>query len=128
MATTERNPKANIFPDNSPITTLRNNIVAGNNITASDINSLTNLIMAWKGHYHTYDDAWQLATYGNNGDRGNYYEDKNTGPAVRTITEVFVPPAQVSSGTDITATHHNEMRFFISVVGNHVHRIDDRTS
>jgi len=127
MATTERSPKANIFPDNSPITTLRNNIVAGNNITASDINSLTNLINAWKGHYHTYDDAWQLATYGNNGDRGDYYEDKNTGPAVRTITELFTLPGQVSSGAEITTLQHNEMRFIVSVVGSHVHRIDDRT-
>lgn len=120
MATTERSPKSNTFTDNGPISTLRNNIVAGNNINASDINSLIGLINGWLGHYHTYDDAWQLATYGNNGDRGNYYEDKSTAAIGGSI-------ATVSSSNSIDATKHNEMRNSVSSLGSHVHSIDDRT-
>jgi len=120
MATTERSPKANTFADNSPITGLRNNIAAGNNINASDITSLINLTNSWLGHFHTYDDAWQLATYGNNGDRNNYYEDKNTATIGGSI-------AAIDNTTTILATKHNELRNTINTLGHHTHTIDDRT-
>lgn len=120
MATTERNSKANTFADNAPIAGLRNNIVAGNNISASDITSLINLTNSWLGHFHTYDDAWQLATYGNNGDRGNYYEDKNTATIGGSISGI-------SAGDVIAATKYNEIRNAVASLGSHVHSIDDRT-
>lgn len=120
MATTERSPKANTFADNSPITGLRNNIVAGNNINATDITSLINLTNSWLGHFHTYDDAWQLATYGNNGDRGNYYEDKNTAAIGGSVSGI-------SAGDVIAAAKHNEMRDAIASLGIHAHSINDRT-
>lgn len=120
MAQDSRSPKANIFADNSPIAGLRNNIQSGNNINASDITSLINLINSWLGHYHTYDDAYQLATFGNNGDRGNYYEDKNTASIGGSIPGI-------SQGDTIFADKHNDMRNKINTLGNHNHTIDDRT-
>jgi len=129
MAQTERTPKANSFPDNSPITTLRNNIAVGNTINASDINSLINLTNAWQGHFHTYDDAYQLATYGNNGDRGNYYEDKNTGAIQPNgLSQLYMPPSTVASAGEITTLTHNELRGAIRGFGNHSHYIADRTA
>jgi hypothetical protein len=120
MATTERNPKANTFPSNDAITTLRGSIAAGNDINASDITSLINLTNSWLGHFHTYDDAYQLATYGNNGDRNNYYEDKNAAAIGGSISEV-------TAGDVIFAAKHNEIRTSIAALGSHSHTIDDRT-
>jgi hypothetical protein len=122
MATTERSPKANSFADNSPITGLRNNIAAGNTINLSDMNSLINLANSWLGHYHTYDDAWQLATYGNNGDRGNYYEDKNT-----SVVSNFGAIPTVTSGDTVTSLTQAFLQQRIGVLEIHSHEINDRT-
>jgi len=122
MATTERNPKSNSYPSNSSISTLRTNIAAGNVIYASDINSLKDLINGWLGHTHTYDDAYQLATFGNNGDRTDYYEDKTTA----TIGQSNV--GAVSNTTTITASYHNTLKDRTNSVRSHLHSIDDRTA
>ena len=122
MAQTTRTPKANNYPSNSPIAGLRSQITAGASIDATDINGLINLINGWIGHTHTYDDAYQLATYGNNGDRTNYYEDKTTGnTALSTI-------GQVSSGSTVTAAKHNEMKDRCNSLRGHSHSINDRTA
>ena len=119
--TTERSPKANnSFGDNSPISGLRNNIQAGNTINSSDINSLIGLINGWLGHYHTYDDAYQLATYGNNGDRNNYYEDKSAASIGGSVTSI-------TSGETISADKHNSMRDNVAALASHTHSINDRT-
>jgi hypothetical protein len=76
------------------------------------------------GHYHTYDDAYQLTTYGNNGDRNNYYEDKNTGGPDATNTA----PTDTASNTTITASRHNELKDAINQLRNHNHSINDRTA
>jgi hypothetical protein len=122
MAQTQRSPKANNYPSNSPISGLRGQIATGQSVDATDINSLINLINGWIGHTHTYDDAYQLATFGNNGDRTNYYEDKTTGNTrLSTI-------GQVSAGSIISSDKHNEMRDRCNSLRGHNHVINDRTS
>ena len=119
---TERSPKTNNYPSNSPIAGLRGEITAGASIDAADINGLINLINGWIGHTHVYDDAYQLATFGNTGDRTDYYEDKTTAnTALSTV-------GQVSSGSAITAAKHNEMKDRSNSLRGHSHVIDDRTS
>lgn len=122
MAQTERSPKTNNYPSNSPIAGLRDQIASGQLIDAADINSLITLINAWVGHTHTYDDAYQLATFGNNGDRADYYEDKTTqNSGVSTMNGV-------SAGDLIAATKHNEMKDRCNSLRGHDHTINDRTS
>ena len=102
---------------------LRIKINQGNTIFADDINTLATLINNMNGHYHTYDDAWQLATFGNTGDRGNYYEDKNTaGP-----DQILAAPTDTAANSSITATRHNELANAINTLRSHYHEIDDRT-
>jgi hypothetical protein len=123
MATTERSPKANSYPSNAIISTLRSNIASNNTVTASDINNLISLINNWLGHYHTYDDAYQLATYGNTGDRNNYYVDKNS-----SVLGGSVAASNVNAGENIAASTHNAMRNSVATLASHTHSIDDRTS
>jgi len=128
MAQTERNAKSISWYDLNlqagNIANLRNFIASGQPITAANINGVRSLLTNALGHYHTYDDAYQLATFGNNGDRNNYYVDKNTGgPAFR--------PGDlglVSIGSTITASDHNVMRDAAEFLRSHYHQIDDRTS
>jgi hypothetical protein len=122
MAQSERTPKSNSYPSNAPIAGLRGQIAVGQTVDAADINGLINLINGWIGHTHTYDDAYQLATYGDNGDRTNYYEDKTTSnTGLSTI-------GGVSAGTTITAAKHNEMKDRCNSMRGHNHSINDRTS
>ena len=122
MAQTERSPKSNSYPSNNPISGLRSQISSGATVDAVDINGLIDLINGWIGHTHTYDDAYQLATYGNNGDRNNYYEDKTTSNTnLSTI-------GQVSAGSSITASKHNELKDRCNSLRGHAHTIDDRTA
>lgn len=123
MATTERSPKANSYPSNAIISTLRANIASSNTIRASDVNSLIGLINNWLGHYHTYDDAYQLATYGNTGDRNNYYVDKNS-----SVIGGSVATSNVNAGDTVAASTHNAMRNSVATLASHTHSIDDRTS
>ena len=122
MAQTQRTPKANNYPSNTPIASLRSQIVAGASIDATDINGLITLINGWIGHTHTYDDAYQLATFGNNGDRTNYYEDKTTNYTG------FAFVGTVASGNTITAAKHNEMKDRCNSLRGHSHSINDRTA
>jgi hypothetical protein len=128
MATTERNAKAlnwtNSGSQAAEIASLRDAVSAGNTIFANDLNRIATLINNMNGHVHTYDDAWQLATFGNTGDRTNYLEDKNT----NSIDQVVTAPTDTASNTTITASRHNELRNAINAIAYHVHGIDDRTS
>ena len=128
MATTERNAKAlnwtNSGSQAAEIASLRDAVSAGNTIFANDLNRIATLINNMNGHVHTYDDAYQLATFGNTGDRTNYVEDKNTNG----IDGVVSAPTDTASNTTITASRHNELRTSINTLFNHIHTIDDRTS
>jgi len=127
MAQSERNAKGLTWTNSTSqageIASLRTAIDAGNTIFANDINRVATLINNMNGHYHTYDDAYQLATYGNTGDRSNYYEDKNTGTpdAVNNVT------TDTASNSSITATRHNELATAINTLRSHYHEINDRT-
>jgi hypothetical protein len=127
MATTERNAKAlnwtNSGSQASEIASLRSAVAAGNTIFANDLNRIATLINNMNGHVHTYDDAYQLATFGNTGDRGQYYVDKNT----NSIDATTSAPTNTSSDTTITASRHNELRAAINELRVHLHGIDDRT-
>lgn len=106
------------------LTSLRTAIQSGNTIFANDLNRVARLINNMNGHYHTYEDAYQLATYGNNGDRTNYYVEKNTGGPDATITA----PLDTAANTAITASRHNELKDAINQLRYHNHSIDDRTA
>jgi hypothetical protein len=128
MAQTERTAKAinwtNSGSQAGEIASLRNAVAAGNTIFANDLNRIATLINNMNGHTHTYDDAYQLATFGNNGDRGNYYRDTTT----NSIDAVVSAPTDTASNTTITASRHNELRAALNVLAYHFHGIDDRTS
>lgn len=128
MATTERTHKAlnwtNSGSQAGEIASLRAAIQSGNVVYANDLNRIANLINNMNGHYHTYDDAYQLATYGNNGDRNNYYRDTNT----NSIDSYITAPNTTASNTNITASRHNELRNAINDLRLHYHGIDDRTA
>lgn len=128
MAQTERNPKQLIWANLSTLATdianLRAAINSGSDINASNINSVASLLTLSLGHYHIYDDAYQLATFGNNGDRNNYYEDKSSSsPASRPGNLAFI-----AAGDEITASHHNNLRNAAEFLRSHYHTIDDRTA
>ena len=127
MPTTERNAKAlnwtNSGSQAGEIASLRNAVSTGNTIFANDLNRIATLINNMNGHVHTYDDAYQLATFGNTGDRNNYFEDKNT----NSIDAVTSAPTNTASDTTITASRHNELRDALNILAYHFHGIDDRT-
>lgn len=128
MATAERGAKALVFTNSGSqageIASLRSAIQAGNTVYANDLNRIGTLINNMNGHYHTYDDAYQLATYGNNGDRNNYYRDVNSsGPDAATTA-----PTNTAADTAITASRHNELRDAINQIRSHYHTVDDRTA
>jgi hypothetical protein len=124
--TTERTAKSVTWPNGNGsdllFTYLRSRMASGQTIYAEDINSLASLINNMNGHYHTYDDARQLKTYGNNGDKVNYYEDKITGYLVG-VTDVATNTA---ADTSITAARHNELAASVNILRIHKHIIDDK--
>ena len=128
MAQTERTAKAlewtNQGSQPAEIASLRSAVAVGNTIFANDLNRIATLINNMNGHYHTYDDASQLATFGNNGDRNNYFRLTYT----NSINAVISAPTNTTSDTTITASRHNELRAAINELREHFHGIDDRTS
>lgn len=106
------------------LASLRTAIAAGNTIFANDLNRIATLINNMNGHVHTYDDAYQLATFGNTGDRNNYFRDTST----NSIDATTSAPTNTASDTTITASRHNELRDALNQLRVHFHGIDDRTS
>ena len=127
MPTTERTAKALVWTDSgsqaTEIASLRGSVASGETIRATDLNRIGTLINNMNGHYHTYDDAYQLATFGNTGDRTDYFEDKNT----NSIDQVITAPTNTASDTTITASRHNELKDAINILAYHSHGMDDRT-
>jgi hypothetical protein len=124
----ERTAKSISWPANTDqaaeLASLRTAIQSGNTIFANDLNRVATLINNMNGHYHTYDDAYQLATYGNTGDRTNYTESKNTA----TPDSITSAPTNTAANTTITAARHNELKDAINNIRQHYHEINDRTS
>jgi hypothetical protein len=124
MAQTERPFSGLTINSFAEINSLRTAISSGNTIYANDLNRIATLINEMNGHYHTTTaDAYQLPTYGNTGDRTEYYESKNTGAPDATITA----PTNTAANTAITASRHNELKDSINEIRYHNHSIDDRT-
>jgi hypothetical protein len=127
MATTERTANSITFTSSgsqaAEIASLRTAITAGNTIFANDLNRVATLINNMNGHYHTYDDAYSLKTYGNTGS-SSPLETKNTS-APDAITSA---PTDTASNTTITATRHNALATSVNELRAHYHTIDDRTS
>jgi len=124
MAQTERPFSGLTINSAAEISSLRTAITSGNTIYANDLNRIATLINEMNGHYHTTTaDAYQLPTYGNTGDRSEYYESKSTGGPDATITA----PTDTAANTAITASRHNELKDSINQVRTHYHSIDDRT-
>jgi hypothetical protein len=125
-ATTERTAKSITWPTGgvdqaAEFTSLRTAVAAGNTIFANDLNRIGTLINNMNGHYHTYDDVRQIATYGNTGDRATYILDKNT----NSIDSVTAAPTNTVADTSITASRHNELKDAINNLRSHSHGIFD---
>lgn len=110
--------------DGTTINNLRASMVAGAIVTASDVQTLINMYNTMIGHYHTYTDRYQEATFGNNGDRNLYEESKNTGAPISVSGSI----GSINSSTTITAAKHNEIAYNSRVLQSHYHQIDDRTA
>ena len=125
-ATTERTAKSITWStggvdQTAELTSLRTAISSGNTIFANDLNRIGTLINNMNGHYHTYDDVRQIATYGNTGDRATYILDKNT----NSIDSVTAAPTNTVADTSITASRHNELKDAINNLRSHSHGIFD---
>lgn len=105
---------------NNAVTTLRTKIASTNVITADDMNTLIALINNWVGHYHTYDDYYQIANFGNSGDRTNYIEDRNT------TSSFGAAVSSVAVDTLVEVATHNSMVNRVTEMSNHNHNIYDR--
>ena len=124
MAQTERTTTlVNGGIDTATIATLRGNIDVGKPIRASDLTFIKNMVNNANGHYHSYYDVAQSATYGNNGNRNTYADTRDSGgvDTTRTVTE------SVSSGASITTAMHNDLALSINELRNHTHSAYDAT-
>ena len=128
MAQTEKTAQAIFITDYwnqaTEIASLRTAISSGSTIFANDLNRIGTLINNMNGHYHRYSDDYQLATYGNTGDRTNYTEIKDTGGP----DAITAAPTNTTADTSITASRHNELKDSINTLRTHFHSIDDRTA
>lgn len=129
MATTERAANLLTFTGSesqaAEIASLRTAISSGSTIFANDLNRVATLINNMNGHYHTYDDAYSLKTYGTAGvGSSSPLETKNTSVP----DQVFAAPTDTAANTTITASRHNELKDSINAVRQHYHEINDRTA
>jgi len=109
------------------ITSLRSSMVAGAIITASDMTSLLNMYNSMIGHYHTYTDLYQSATFGNNGDRNTYTEVKSTAAAASGASVVQTITSNANTSIPIIAATHNALAYNSRILQLHEHSLDDRT-
>jgi hypothetical protein len=126
--TVERTAKALVWTNSSTqateIDSLRTAIAEDEIIYAADLNRIGVLINNMNGHYHTYDDAYSLKTFGTKPTASSPLEDKNT----NSIDSVTTAPVNTAQNTTISFTRHNELRASINNLRSHLHGIDDRTA
>ena len=96
---------------------------AGNTIRADHFNYVINAVNQMNSHTHNWTDNYQLATFGNNGDRNNYSQT-STSNGPNGVANV----GGVSAGTVIQASHHNSARDSVGYLTAHSHYENDRTS
>lgn len=111
------------------ITQLKDAIGVGKTIYANDMNEIARLINLMNGHYHNYSDDYQLATYGNTGDRNSYTESRDTALADDFTNPNNVPNAGLSEvGASISVNRHNALANAVNTIRVHNHSIVDRYS
>ena len=108
------------------ITALRTTIKSGETIRAADINELTELVNIFLGHYHSYYDLAQIATFGTQDNRGNhdratYESTKNTSAGSGFPGAV----ASISQGVTIFASYHNQLADRSRQLKSHLHPFTD---
>lgn len=122
----ERNAKALVWTNSNTqtdeIASLRTAIAEDKVIYAEDLNRIGVLINNMNGHYHTYDDAYNLKTFGSTG-VGSPLENKNT----NSINSITTAPVDTAENTTISFTRHNELVSSINNLRSHLHGIIDRT-
>lgn len=109
------------------ISTLRSYFVAGNTIQAAHLTYLRDRMNEMLGHYHNYTDAYQLATFGNNGDRTNFYVSGGTNTSRSNEFSSDISTTYSTSQT-VTASHHNELALRSRQLVSHAHPIADVVS
>jgi hypothetical protein len=125
MAQRSQTPDSISYNGNTTtISNLRTAIASGKTVTASAINELISMIGSWDNHTHTYTDRYQQATFGNNGDRTTYEENKTSAQHDQAGTN----PSAVAAGDLITAAKHNQMKDVVNKLRSHKHSINDRTA
>lgn len=110
--------------NSSNISDLNSKFSTGNNIAASHINKLRNMLNNALAHYHNYTDRYSSKTYGNTGHAGNLEESKNTGTPNSKPSDVTA----VSIGDAIKATRFNQYASVSRYIHSHNHTINDRTN
>lgn len=116
------------------IAILRARMQPGQIIVKSDILLLITLINNFGGHYHTYEDLVQEATFGNNGDRNRYAETRDTGVA---RYDPFDPSPFIQVGQStidvisasqsrVTSSHTNSVATQVRNLLRHSHVIFDK--
>jgi hypothetical protein len=129
MAQTERNQDSISYNGNTTtITNLRAAMKSGSVVRASDMNDLSSMIRSWDNHTHTYTDSYQLATFGNNGDRTNYTESKTTDKHNEDTALANEPLGGLTTSSSIAAYTVNEMVRVVNKLRAHNHNINDRTA
>jgi predicted choloylglycine hydrolase len=124
MAQTQRTHDSISYNGNTTtISNLRDAFASGNVVQAANVFDLIAMINSWNGHTHNYTDAYQLATYGDNGDRNNYIESKNTGTHDEANSVAYV-----ADGDLITAAGVNDAVNTVNKLRSHYHVINDRTA
>lgn len=111
-----------VISSQSIIDSLKGAIIAGSIIKSSDINSLISLWNSFNSHVHQTSDAYQLATFGNNGNRNNYYQTTTfDGPNLNADI------GNIDNTTVISSAKINELVNAFSNSATHSHTWPDRT-
>lgn len=108
------------------IQALRNQIQPGAKITADQMNSLKDKIMAFVGHNHGYRDYQSVKTFGNTG--GDVFTDRVSSTNVPSLPGLGTPDTALTtktSGIEITADDVNAYIYTTNYYISHDHTITD---
>jgi len=115
----------------SLITTLKNTIVVGAGITASDVNQVIAAYNTWRQHTHKADDLRGVDTYGNVGfyGGGTWAADPSSSAAKNTGGTLFPNNGFLNAVNDqVDDTDVNSFIASINNIRSHKHTIFDTTS
>lgn len=134
MPTIERTSTGMIDPSSSDtestLRSLRDRLVSGRIIYASDINALISLWNRFNDHYHRADDLYGIDNYGNVGSYGGAGAYDTTNEATQRLQDNggwTTDQGGVNTSTVFTAGLHNEFAARFNSANGHAHLFDDRT-